>query len=229
MFESKYSKVLTIILVIIIIAILGLLSYLGYDQYKKHKNAKEAEEFVGSYQGDTVEFEDEDNNEIDYNEKLNEIGSKPVEKNEGNTNKPNTSKKGKFKDFATVGTMEIPSIKFNYPIIEEATGPAIEVAVAVLYPNGENINQPGNTVVIGHNYRNGALFSNLKRTKVGDKIYVKDYRGTKLTYTIYNKFETSAQDTSFYQRETNGKAELTLSTCTDASNNMRLIVLAKQD
>ena len=65
--------------------------------------------------------------------------------------------------------------------------------------------------------------------KVGDKINVKDYRGTRISYTIYNKFETNDQDTSFYQRETNGKAELTLSTCTDASNDRRLIILARQD
>ena len=228
MFESKYSKVLTVLLVIIIIAILGLLGYLGYDQYKKHQISKEAAEFVDKYQGDSVEFEDDkkEDNGDDFADKLNEITDTPS----GEGNKGNSSgNKGKFKNFTTVGTMEIPSINFNYPIIEDATAPAIEVAVAVLYPNGENINQPGNTVIIGHNYRNGALFSNLKRTKVGDKVYVKDYRGTKLAYTIYNKFETSAQDTSFYQRETNGKAELTLSTCTDASNNRRLIVLAKQD
>ncbi len=227
MFESRYSKILTVILVIIIVAILGLIGYLGYDQYKKHQISKEASDFVDNYQGDSVESEDGgEGNKFDgnVNNKLNEITDTPTSNN--STGKGN---KGKFKNFTTVGTMEIPSINFNYPIIEEASAPAIEVAVAVLYPNGDNINQPGNTVVIGHNYRNGALFSNLKRVKVGAKVHVKDFRGTKLTYTIYNKFETSAQDTSFYQRETNGKAELTLSTCTDASNNRRLIVLAKQD
>ena len=126
--------------------------------------------------------------------------------------------------------MEIPAINFSYPIIDSVSRTSIENSVAVLYPpGGETINQPGNTVVIGHNYRNGAFFSNNKRLKNGDKIYVTDYRGTKLTYTIYNKFETNDTDTSFYQRETNGKAELTLQTCTDASNNRRLTILARQD
>lgn len=126
--------------------------------------------------------------------------------------------------------MEIPAINFSYPIIDSVSKSAIENSVAVLYPSGgESINQPGNTVIIGHNYRNGAFFSNNKKLKVGDKINVKDYRGTRISYTIYNKFETNDQDTSFYQRETNGKAELTLSTCTDASNDRRLIILARQD
>ena len=126
--------------------------------------------------------------------------------------------------------MEIPAINFSYPIIDEVSKSSIETSVAVLYPpGGETINQPGNTVVIGHNYRNGVFFSNNKKLKVGDKIHVKDYRGVSLTYTIYNKFETSDQDISFYQRETDGKAELTLSTCTDASNDRRLIILARQD
>ena len=116
-----------------------------------------------------------------------------------------------------------------YPVLEKVTGPALETSVAVLYPTGENLNQPGNTVVVGHNYRNGLFFSNNKKLSIGDKIYVTDYRGTKLTYTIYNKFEADQSDTSFYQRDTAGKAELTLSTCTDASNNMRLIIFAKAD
>ena len=124
--------------------------------------------------------------------------------------------------------MRIPAINFEYPIIEEVTGPALEVGVVALYPGGDNLNLPGNTVVIGHNYRNGMFFSNLKKLSNGAKIYVKDYRGKSLTYEVYNKFETSQSDTSFYDRDTNGLAELTLSTCTDASNDQRTIIFAKQ-
>ena len=49
-----------------------------------------------------------------------------------------------------------------------------------------------------------------------------------MTYTIYNKFETTPEDTSFYQRDTGGKAEVTLSTCTDDSS-ARLIICAKAE
>ena len=65
-------------------------------------------------------------------------------------------------------------------------------------------------------------------SKNADKILITDSTGKKLTYTIYNKFETTPEDTSFYQRDTSGKQEITLSTCTDDSK-ARLIILAKAD
>lgn len=90
------------------------------------------------------------------------------------------------------------------------------------------INQPGNTVIIGHNYRNGQFFSNNKRLEEGDKIYITDYNGTKLSYTIYDTFQTTPEDASFYTRNTDGDIEITLSTCTD-DNKERLIILARAD
>ena len=62
----------------------------------------------------------------------------------------------------------------------------------------------------------------------GAKIYVTDYRGNTLTYEVYNKFETSSTDTSFYNRDTNGAREITLSTCTD-DGSKRTIIFAKAE
>ena len=124
--------------------------------------------------------------------------------------------------------MKIPAINLEYPIVEEVSTTALEKALIALYPSGDNLNQPGNTVIIGHNYRNGMFFSNLKKLSNGAKIYVTDYRGKSVTYQVYNKFEASSTDTSFYTRDTAGLAELTLSTCTDASNDQRTIIFAKQ-
>ena len=123
--------------------------------------------------------------------------------------------------------MEIPATNFSYPILEAPPSKkAIETSVAMLY--GAGVNQVGNTVIIGHNYRNGLFFSKNKKLNNGDKIYITDNDGNTLTYTIYNKFETTPEDTSFYQRDTNGKPEVTLSTCTDDSK-ARLIILARAD
>ena len=230
MFESKYSKVLTIVLVIVIVAILGLLGFLGYDYYKKYSTTKQASEFVNSYQGDVTTGDSgntttgTDNNEV-TNTTLDGLDETP---NTGTNSSSSTGSKKTFKGFTTVGTMKIPKINFEYPILEEVSTKSIETGVAVLYPNADNINQPGNTVIIGHNYRNGLFFSNLKKLSNGDKVYITDYRGTSITYTIYNKFEASESDTSFYDRDTAGKAEITLSTCTDASNDQRTIIFAKQ-
>ena len=80
-----------------------------------------------------------------------------------------------------------------------------------------------------HFYRINCIGKNNKKLEIGDKIYITDNNNKKVTYTIYNKFETNSEDTSFYQRDTAGKAEITLSTCTDNSDNQRLIILARED
>ena len=224
MFESKYSKVLTVILVIVIIAIVILLGFLAFDYIQKYNTTKQASDFVEDYQGDINTGEQnvvENNSE---NVTLDNTGETPID----TTGTTGTTTKKKYYDYTVAGTMRIPAINLEYPIVEEVTGPALEKALVVLYPSGDNLNLPGNTVVIGHNYRNGTFFSNLKKLSNGAKIYVTDYRGTSITYEVYNIFETSSTDTSFYNRDTNGLAELTLSTCTDASNDQRTIVFAKQ-
>ena len=124
------------------------------------------------------------------------------------------------------GTIEIPATGIKYPIVDKVTKRSIEVAVAFLW--GAGINQEGDSVIIGHNYRNGLFFSNNKNLKKGDKIYITDNEGKRLTYTVYNKFEAGDTDTSFYQRDTSGKPEITLSTCTD-NVKTRLIILARAD
>lgn len=71
------------------------------------------------------------------------------------------------------------------------------------------------------------FFSDLKKLSNGDKIYITDTEGMKITYEVYNIFETTETDTSFYKRDTKGLREITLSTCTD-DGKLRTIVLAKE-
>lgn len=220
MFESKYSKVLTVILVIVIVAILGLLAFLGYDWYQKYFLENEALSFVENY---TKDVEEEENttdtntsatNPIDNIEKTNTVSG--TSGNEMPT----------YRGFNVVGTIEIPAINLEYPILEKVSKGSLETSVAMLY--GAGINQVGNTVIIGHNYRNGLFFSNNKRLNNGDKIYITDNSKNRLTYTIYNKFETTPEDASFYSRDTSGIPEITLSTCNDDSSR-RLIIFAKAE
>lgn len=222
MFESKYSKLLSIILVIVIIAILGLLGFLAYDYYQKYAVTTDTSDFVDNFEGDVQD----QNVSEDQNNSENETSQGLVGKLEDTNQSSNGNTKKMYKGFGVLGTMEIPATNFKYPILEKVTKKSIETAVAFLY--GTGINQPGNTVIIGHNYRNGLFFSNNKKLNLGDKIYITDNEGKKMTYTIYNKFETTPEDTSFYQRDTGGKAEVTLSTCTDDSK-ARLIIFAKAD
>lgn len=228
MFESKYSKVLTIILIIVIIAIIGLLGFLAYDYYQNYKLTKEASDFVENAQEE--DKTENNNNSEENNTTTNETSENPLDRlNDANTTNGSSTKgnSGKtYYGFGTLGTMEIPAINFKYPILDKVTKASIEKSVAFLY--GTEINQPGNTVIVGHNYRNGVFFSNNKKLNIGDKIYIRDNSGKNLTYTIYDKFETTPEDTTFYQRDTGGKAEVTLSTCTDDSK-ARLIILARAD
>ena len=227
MFESKYSKVLTIILVIVIVAIVILLGFLAYDYIHKFNSTKQASDFVEDYQGDITTSEKNKTEEnIQENVTLDATNETPI--TDSTTSTTNSTGKKKYKGFTVVGTMRIPAINLEYPIFEEITTKALETGLVVYYPSGDNINQVGNTVIAGHNYRNGMFFSNLKKLSNGAKIYIKDFRGTTLTYEVYNKFEASSTDTSFYSRDTNGVAEITLSTCTDASNDQRTILFAKQ-
>lgn len=222
MFESKYSKVLTVILVIVMVAIIGLLGFLGYEYYQNYVVTKDTSDFVDNFEGEVSDGGPTDNQEENNSNETN-----PFDQiKDADTAANSSSKKVTYKGFGVLGTMEIPATNFKYPILEKVTKKSIETAVAFLY--GSGVNQPGNTVIIGHNYRNGLFFSNNKKLNIGDKIYVTDNNGNKLTYTIYNKFEATPEDTSFYQRDTGGKPELTLSTCTDDSS-ARLIILARTE
>ena len=234
--DSKYSNLLTVLLVIVIIAIIALLIFFGIDIYKKYYITKETNKGVEQF--------DDEIPDIDTNNINNTIT------NNGNTtnntvvdNDPlanlidpdsNSSSGGSsgsdgltYKGFPMIGTISIPKTDVSLPILANATKQAIEVSVAKQY--GLELNKPGNVVIIGHNYRNGLFFSDNKKLEVGDKVYIKDTSGLKLEYTIYSKFETDQSDVSFYDRDTNGKCEITLSTCVDNNAERRLVLLARSD
>lgn len=225
MFESKYSKVLTVILVIVIIAIIGLLGFLAFEYYRNYVLSKDAAEMVENFTGEVSGGEENNNNTGDVNQNNTENPFDQIQSEQSQT-AGSGNKKPMYKGFGMLGTMEIPATNFKYPVLEKVTRKSIETAVAFQW--GAGLNQPGNTVIIGHNYRNGMFFSNNKKLKNGDKIYITDNSGKKLTYKIYDKFETTESDTDFYQRDTGGKPEVSLSTCTDNSK-ARLIILARAE
>ena len=223
MFESKYSKLLTVILVVVIIAILGLLGFLGYDWYQKYFLENDALAFVENY---TNEVDEKNDNNIASDD--NSTATNPIDGIE-KTNTVSGSSGNEmptYKGFNVVGTIEIPAIDLNYPILEKVNKSTLETSVGFLY--GAGINQVGNSVIAGHNYRNGLFFSNNKRLNIGDTIYITDNSKNRLTYKIYDKFETTPEDASFYSRDTAGIPEVTLSTCNDDSSK-RLIILARAE
>ena len=225
MFNSKYSKVLTVVLVIAIILIIALIAYFSYDIYRKYYTNKGASDAVDQFQDgyvNKIPNKNNTNNTNDENIVINGIDISP--NNNTNNSGTSTAVKEKYQGFTMVGTIEISKINLKYPILEGVSTKALDTAVCLQYGK---LNQIGNSVVIGHNYRNGTFFSNLYKLSNGDKITISDYTGKKITYTIYDKFEAEPEDVSFYTRDTNGARELTLSTCTDDSSK-RTIIFAKE-
>ena len=220
--EAKYSKFLTILLVVIIIAIVGLIGYLGFSYYKNYSSKSDADKFVSSFV-----------------EEANQTEIKPTENNtdEGISNEILTANTGStssskevpmYKGYEILGTIEIPKTNVNYPVYKPPISTAhLELSVGVLCPLNKQLNTEGNIVIIGHNFRNGTFFSDNKKLANGDKIYITDLDGNKVTYEIYNTFVTSKDDIEFYNRDTEGAKEITLSTCADDDTDQRVIVEAK--
>ncbi len=131
-----------------------------------------------------------------------------------------------MEDYEVLGRIEIPKTKVDYPVLENVTKRSLEIAVGYAY--GPGLNQVGNTTIFGHNYRNGLFFSNNKKLSNGDKIYITDASGEKVTYVIYHIYQTTPNDASYMQRETNGRREISLQTCTDDSSGRIIIWAAEQ-
>lgn len=240
MFESKYSDILTVILVVVIIAIVGLLGFWAYDVYSRNSIDKEAMNAINELENQINNNQNNVKNEVTNNVTNNVVNQveKPVENilkpdvggiigsDTSNVTTPNGGSAQTYKGFVMVGYIEIPKTGIKYPVLEEVTKKSIETSVAILY--GPGLNKVGNTVIVGHNYRNGLFFSNNKKIAVGDKIYITDLSGNKVTYIVYNTYETTPEDSDYMTRDTNGAMEISLSTCTDDSSG-RIITWARAE
>lgn len=214
---NKGRKFFTVVLVVIIVVAVGLLGFLGYKYISAYFIDKEAEQVVNEFENEfssiiTVAIDDE-------NTQVNE--EQPTT---GNT--VTTTKNVKHKGYDVIGTIKIPKTRISYPIVDDTSPRAMEVAIVMLY--GPGLNQVGNTVIVGHNYRQGGFFGNNKKLENGDKIYITDATGVKREYVVYNKYITTDSDFSYATRNTEGRREISLSTCTsDASK--RLVIWAKEN
>jgi len=224
MFEAKYSRFLTVLLIVITIAVIGLSTFLGINYYKKYSTDKDSEQFVSTF---TENIGETDQNSAE--EGQGEAGSIAENITQAEVGQ-STGKMKQYKGFNVLGTIEIPKTGVSYPVLQDPPTPKkLETAIVALYPQDAELNTVGNVVLVGHNYRNGQFFSNNKKLTNGDKIYITDYKGNKVTYIVYSVYQTNVNDTESYNRDTDGKREITLSTCTDASNDQRIIVLAAEE
>ena len=216
---DRGRKIFGIILIIIILVILGLGGYLLYDYISTKVNAKEAAEVVDLFENSIIVVAIDDD----------PVPENTVEDNPAPTISTGTTKKQtsnvKYKGYTVIGAIQIPKINVKYPIVDDTSVGAMEKAIVFLY--GPGLNQVGNSVIIGHNYRNGGFFGNNKKLVEGDKIYITDALGNKLEYTITKKYITSDVDFDYASRDTKGKREISLSTCTNDPAK-RLVIWARE-
>lgn len=231
--KGKYDKILSIFLIIIFIALIGTLGPFIYNELKTEIAIKKG---LDNFE-DTANHEDKNetrneqiNEDVDIakgtlEDILNELNSEENigadEETYSSTLHPNQAI-----NYNPVGKIEIQKTNVNYPIYQDITKVTLEAGVAIAY--GPGLNQTGNTVIYGHNFRNGKFFSNNKKLSKGDIIYITDLEGNKLAYRIYSIYITTPTDASYMIRDTEGRREISLQTCTD-DNSQRLIIWASAD
>lgn len=243
---DKYSNILTMLLIFFVVAICGIIGYFAYDLFNSNNinsNAQSAiDELDNATQtvkknkktnttntSNTAENTVENLNVVSPLEELNQLKQNQIPEEQvtdpGTTEEPEKVEPEKvyMEEYEVMGKIEIPKTGVEYPVLERVTVRSIEIAVAIAY--GPGLNEVGNTVIYGHNYRNGLFFSNNKKLSNGDKIYITDKYGEKVTYEIYNIYQTTANDATYFTRDTEGRREISLQTCTDSGDG-RIIIWA---
>ena len=225
--KKKVNKILTIVIIITAVLIAILVGFWIFETIKTNSEKEDAASAVENFINTPINTGDligggsgttnrvantTENTVID----LNMIGMDPAITDNTNTNSITTGSSKKvqlYKGFVMLGTIEIPKIDLKYPVLDRADAASMEVAPGLIY--GPGLNKVGNNVIAGHNYRNKTFFSNLTKLKKGDSIYITDTDKNKVEYIIYNIYTTGSEDNSYWDRDTRGAREISLSTCTD--------------
>lgn len=225
---DTYKKVLNIFFIILLIILLAIAGYVIYRFISAKIINNDSDEYIAEFTNEIGDVEaniisDETTTDTQVAE---EAGSNANKANKVKSARSSKTKKsvGKYYNYDVCGYIRIPKTGIRYPIIATLSKQALEKGVCVEYGPGPN--EPGNTVIAGHNYLNRLFFSKNKNLNIGDKVYITDLYGVTVEYTIYNKFETSPQDTSYIFRDTGGIPEITLATCSQ-NGSARLILYAK--
>lgn len=131
------------------------------------------------------------------------------------------------KKYESIGVINIPKINLIYPILSKTTDALMKVAPCKFH--GGSPNEVGNLCIIAHNYRRkGVFFSDVPDLEVGDIVEIQDLSKRTVQYEVYDIHTVVEDDVSDTTQKTNGRKEVTLITCTDDSNEQRVIVRCKE-
>ena len=227
MFNSKFNNVLTIVLIVAIILIVVLIGVFGYAMYNKYyisnKN-KEAMDLFDQQVAENKPEEPDTNQTTEENIVIGDVaGGNSIYSDQSSGG--SSSNPVKLGGYNVIGKISIPKIKLESTILDKPTPKALKLSI--VYLTGPGINKVGNTVLQGHNYKNGMFFSDLSKLSKGDAIYLTDTTGTKVKYEVYDNTTKRGDDATFYNRDTAGLREINLSTCTTDAT-LRTVIFARE-
>ena len=127
--------------------------------------------------------------------------------------------------YYTEAILNIPSLEIEYPVLSETSDSLLKISLNKLW--GPNVNEVGNYVIVGHNYKSKKMFGKLSEIKLGDIIKLTDLKGRTVQYAVYDKYVIEPTDVKCTSQLTNGKREVTLIKCTNAGKQ-RLAVKARE-
>lgn len=130
-----------------------------------------------------------------------------------------------YKGYNVCAKLEIPSIQLETYVLSKYSKDALEISVTKFW--GVNPNQEGNFCVAGHNYINSNMFNNLKKVKIGDRLFISDNEVGKVEYEVFEIDTVVPEDVSCLDAKFENEKEVTLITCTNDSQK-RIIVKAKE-
>lgn len=193
--ESKKIKISSILLIILIITAIVLIVFICAKFNERSKNDEAVKAVIA---------------EVENIPESNQEESIPYIEYEG---------------YQVIGTIKIPKIDIEYPILAEDTEETLEKSI-VRVGNGI-VNEIGNLTLAGHNYIDGSMFGKIDKLEKGDEIKILDLHKKEITYSIFDIYVTDPNDVSVLDAREEGKREITLISCTNGNKN-RLIIKARE-
>lgn len=230
--KKKIYKALFIISIFLIIALASVYIYAEYDKSKEESISGDILSFLDTEKDNTTISSYENALVVKISQEVkNEMNSSEVENQQQSDLKlataTSTYTAPNGKKYDSIGIIRIPKIYLIYPILSETTYSLMKVAPCKFH--GGNPNEVGNLCIIAHNYRKkGVLFSDVPDLEVGDIVEIQDLSKRTIEYEVYDIHTVIEDDVSDTTQKTNGRKEVTLITCTDESNEQRVIVRCKE-
>ncbi len=110
-----------------------------------------------------------------------------------------------------IGTLKIPSLNIEYPILANYTEDLLKISVTKYW--GGEPNEVGNLCILGHNYKNSKFFGKLSDIQKNAIIQITDLKERTLEYRVYETMVVNPDDNTCTSQLTNGHTEVTLITC----------------